>query len=298
MRLDTTVRVRTCAKVNLFLRVLGSRPDGFHEIETILHGVGLFDELEIAPGSKEVQVAMRFAPGVSGVLPSEEENLITRAAELLRRGRNDRGARVTVTKGIPIAAGLGGGSADAAGTLVTLADIWDMETDRESVFAAAERLGSDVPYCLEGGTVLATARGEHLTPLPQRTTMWFVLGGTVMPLHTRDVYEAWDSLPPGAESSSASILLALGAGDTSEVASLLSNELEPAACTLMPQLIDKKQALVDAGALGVCMTGSGPTVYGIASDEQHARSIARAVEDRFDWVRVVASQQECIQRLG
>lgn len=298
MRLDTTVRLRTCAKVNLFLRVLGSRPDGFHEIETILHGVGLFDEIEIAAGSNDVRVSMGFAPGISGTIPREEENLITRAAEMLREGHAGRGARVAVTKGIPIAAGLGGGSADAAGTLVTLADVWGMEMDRESLFAAAERLGSDVPYCLEGGTVLATARGEHLTPLPERTTMWFVLGGTATPLYTRDIYEVWDSLPPGVESSSAAILLALGAGDIGEVASLLSNDLEPAAFTLMPELGDKKQAFVDAGALGACMTGSGPTIYGIASDERHARSIAGKVGDRFDWVRVVASQQECIQRLG
>jgi 4-diphosphocytidyl-2-C-methyl-D-erythritol kinase len=182
--------------------------------------------------------------------------------------------------------------------LVTLADVWGMEMDRESLFAAAERLGSDVPYCLEGGTVLATARGENLTPLPQTLRTWFVLGGTAAPLYTRDVYEAWDRLPPGGESSSAAMLLAVGAGDTGEVASLLSNELEPAAFTLMPELMGKKQSLLDAGALGACMTGSGPTIYGIASDEGHALAIARGVEDRFDWVRVVASEQECIQRVG
>jgi 4-diphosphocytidyl-2C-methyl-D-erythritol kinase len=295
--IDTVVRFRTHAKVNLFLRVLGPRTDGYHEVETILHGVGIFDEIEIAPASDGIHVAMDFAAGVEGTLPSDEENLVRRAAELLRDGRDDRGARVTVTKGIPIAAGLGGGSGNAAGMLATLAELWDLGMDRASLLAAAESLGSDVPYCLDGGTALATARGEKVTPLPQMTSMWFVLGGTAAPLATRAVYDAWDRLPPLEESSVTPVVMALGAGETREVAALLVNELEPAAVALMPDLAAKKQALLDAGALGACMSGSGPTMYAIASDEHHARSLAAGVEDRFDWVRVVGSQQACIQRL-
>ena len=289
--------MRTYAKVNLALRVLGSRSDGFHEIETILHGVGLFDEIEILPAPGKVEVAMSFAPGVVGTIPPDDENLVRIAAELLRGGRDDRGAHVKVTKGIPIAAGLGGGSGNAAGVLVVLAELWDLDLDRRALLAAAESLGCDVPYCIEGGTALATSRGEQLTPLPQTVPMWFVLGGTVAPLFTGAVYDAWDSLPRPPESSNAAISLALGAGDTREVASSLYNDLEPAAFTLMPDLIDKKQVLIDAGALGACMTGSGPTMYGIASSNDHARSIAAKVEDRFDWVRVVKSQHESIHRL-
>lgn len=296
MSIETAVRMRTYAKVNLALRVLGSRPDGFHEIETILHGVGLFDEIEIAPTSGKIEVAMSFGPEVEGTLPPDDQNLVRIAADLLRGGREDRGARVKVTKGIPIAAGLGGGSGNAAGVLVVLAELWDLNLDRRALLAAAESLGCDVPYCIEGGTALATSRGEQLTPLPQTTPMWFVLGGTAAPLFTGAVYDAWDSLPRPQESSNAAISLALGAGDTREVASSLYNDLEPAAFTMMPELIDKKQILIDAGALGACMTGSGPTMYAIASSKDHARSIAARVEDRFDWVRVVGSQHESIQR--
>lgn len=297
MSIDTGVRLRTYAKVNLALRVLGSRPDGFHEIETILHGVGLFDEIEILPAPGKVEVAMAFAPGVDGTLPPDDQNLVRLAADLLRDGRDDRGAHVKVTKGIPIAAGLGGGSGNAAGVLVMLAELWDLHLDRRALLTAAESLGCDVPYCIEGGTALATSRGEQLTPLPQTTPMWFVLGGTVAPLFTGAVYDAWDSLPRPEESSNAAISLALGAGDTREVASSLYNDLEPAAVTLMPELIDRKQILIEAGALGACMTGSGPTMYAIASSRDHARSIAAQVEEHFDWVRVVGSQHECIERL-
>ena len=297
MSIETAVRMRTYAKVNLTLRVLGSRPDGFHEIETILHGVGLFDEIEITPIPGQVEIAMALAPGVESTLPPDDQNLVRLAAELLREGRADRGAHVKVTKGIPIAAGLGGGSGNAAGVLVVLTELWDLHLDRRTLLATAGTLGCDVPYCIEGGTALATSRGEQLTPLPQTTPMWFVLGDTTAPLSTSAVYDAWDSLPRPQESSNASISLALGAGDTREVASSLYNDLEPAACTLMPELIDRKQILIDAGALGACMTGSGPTVYAIASSKDHARSIAAKVEDRFDWVRVVGSQHESIQRL-
>lgn len=297
MSLDTALRVRTCGKVNLFLRVLGQRPDGFHEVETILHSVGVCDEIEVAPTGGVVDVEMRLVPGLNGALPKDDENLVLRAADALRRGRTDRGARIMVEKGIPIAAGLGGGSADAAATLVVLSDLWGLELGRDELMSIAESLGSDVPYCLEGGTVLATARGEQLTPLAQMTPMWFVLAGTAAPLLTRDVYAAWDHLRPAEEASSAVISMALGAGDVAEVASSLLNELEPAAFSLMPELESKKQTLLDAGALGAGMTGSGPTMYALATTEEEARSIAADVEGRFDWIQVVRSQGRSIYGL-
>lgn len=297
MSVETALRFRTCGKVNLFLRVLAQRPDGFHEVETILHSVDVCDEIEVVPTGGVITVEMRLAPGLDGVLPSDDENLVLRAADALRGGRTESGARIAVEKGIPIAAGLGGGSADAAATLVALCDLWELELSRAELMDLAESLGSDVPYCLDGGTVLATSRGEELTRLAQLTPMWFVLAGTTAPLYTRDVYAAWDHLPPAEESTSAAIVMALGAGDIADVASSLHNELEPAAFSLMPELERKKQVLLQAGALGAGMTGSGPTMYGLAMTEGEARSIAAEVEGRFDWVRVVRSKDRSIYRL-
>jgi 4-diphosphocytidyl-2-C-methyl-D-erythritol kinase len=298
MSIDTIVRVRTYAKVNLFLRVLGLRRDGFHEVETILHGISLADEIELERSDDGVDVVMELADGLEGTIPQLDENLIHRAARLLNDGLDTpNGIRVRVKKGIPIAAGLGGGSGNAAGALVTLAEMWGIELERDRLFTLAEQLGSDVPYCIEGGTALATARGEQLTPLPNIKPMWFVLGGTNHPLFTSEVYELWDSIEPGDVSSAAPLTLALGAGDLTDVAALLHNDLERPAFSLRPELADKKQLLMAAGSLGAGMSGSGPTMYGIAASEEQALAVADKVEGDFDWVRVVSSQTACIERV-
>lgn len=299
MSVDTIVRIRTFAKLNLFLRVIGRRRDGFHEVETILHGIGLYDEIDIEPADTGVEVTMELIGGIAGTLPTSQENLIGRAAHLLIEELHGvGGATVRVRKGIPIAAGLGGGSGNAAGALVTLAEMWGLELERDRLLSLAKQLGSDVPYCIDGGTALATARGEQLTPLPNIVPMYFVLGGTNHPLFTREVYELWDSLEPSEEFSAAALTLALGAGDVAEIAAILHNDLERPAFSLRPELQEKKQALVDAGALGASMSGSGPTMFAIARSEEHAREIAATVEGDFDWVKVVRSQNACIERLA
>ncbi|HEY7875554.1 MAG TPA: 4-(cytidine 5'-diphospho)-2-C-methyl-D-erythritol kinase, partial [Actinomycetota bacterium] len=272
----STTRFRTNAKVNLFLRVLGKRVDGYHEVETILQVIRLTDDIEVElTDTGRVEIAMEWVDGGTGALPTEEENLIRRAADrLTEAGAAHDGIRVTVDKRIPIGAGLGGGSGNAAGALVVLSELWGLELERDRLREMAAEVGSDVPYCIEGGTALATARGENLTPLPSPETMWFVLGITDEPMMTRDVYEAWDDLPAADEVSSAVMTMALGAGDVEEVASLLHNDLEPAVFMLKPELEKKKELITDAGALGACLSGSGPTLYGLARDEDHARAIA------------------------
>ena len=294
----SAVKFRTNAKVNLFLRVLGRRPDGYHEVETILQVIRLADEIEIAATSSgNVEVEMTWLDGGTGDLPVPADNLITRAAgHLLDSGARNDGIKVTVRKRIPIGAGLGGGSGNAAGALVVLNEMWGLELERDRLKELAALVGSDVPYCIEGGTSLATARGEKLTPLPSPATMWFVLGITDEPMLTKDVYDAWDTLPPPEEVSSALMTLALGAGDPEEVASLLHNDLEPAVFTLRPELEKKKEILVEAGALAACVSGSGPTLYGVGRDESDAKAVAAKVEDVFDRVLVTSSRTDCIER--
>jgi 4-diphosphocytidyl-2-C-methyl-D-erythritol kinase len=295
----TTTRIRTNAKVNLFLRVLGKRVDGYHEVETILQVIKLSDEIEVTPtDSGRVEIEMEWLDGAGGRLPEEADNLIIRAAErLVQEGATPRGLRLSVKKRIPIGAGLGGGSGNAAGALVVMNELWGLDLERDRLAELAADVGSDVPYCIEGGTALATARGEKLTPLPSPERMWFVLGITDEPLMTREVYDAWDRLPPEDEVSSAVMTMALGAGDAEEAATLLHNDLEPAVFTLKPELEKKKELLVDAGALGACISGSGPTLYALARDEQHARAVADGVGHVFDRVLVTCSQTDCIERL-
>lgn len=295
------VRFRTNAKINLFLRVFGRRPDGYHEVETILHGIGLADDFEIRPTrTGQVEIDVRFAEGVKGQPPALKENTIYRAAQaLISVGGHNPGVSVSLTKRIPLGAGLGGGSGNAAGALAILSELWHMELDRDAMYELAAGLGSDIGYCLEGGTALATSRGEELTPLPAPVEMWFVVGISSDPILTADVYEAWDSMGgfSGDDASSAAMTLALGAGDMREVAALLHNDLERVAFELRTELKEKKEAMLRAGALGASVTGSGPTIYGIASDEAHARTVAQAVDRAFETVSVVKSQPQCIERL-
>lgn len=293
------VRIKTHAKLNLFLRVLGRRSDGYHEVETILHGIEMGDDIDVRlTDTGKVEVEMVLADLVSDLLPASEQNTAWHAAQyLIEHGARNEGVHIEIVKRIPIGAGLGGGSGNAAGVLVALNELWKTELNRDGLLGVAGRVGSDVPYCISGGTALATARGESLTPLPSPATMWFVLGISHSPLLTRDVYGAWEPEHANDAIGSAEMTLALGGGDVDEVASLLYNDLERPAFSLRPELAGRKERLVEAGSLGASLSGSGPTLFGIARDEAHAREIAAGVEDDFDKVVVTSSRPECIERL-
>lgn len=299
MIISEALRIRTNAKVNLFLRVMGLRADGFHEVETILHGVKLADDLVFdVTDTGRIEIEMVVEGDAIGDLPAMETNLIHEAAKLLiEKGARNEGIRIEVVKRIPIGAGLGGGSGNAAGALVLLNEIWKTGLSDSLVSQLAAALGSDVPYCIGGGTALAKGRGEQLTRLPGPEGLYFVLGVSRPSLSTGDVFKAWDDIGTPSDVSSAPMTMALGSGDVLEIASLLHNDLEPVVFRLRPELAAKKTKLLDAGALGAAVSGSGPTLFGIASDHDHAQKIAAKVENEFDMVQVVKSQAQCIERL-
>jgi 4-diphosphocytidyl-2-C-methyl-D-erythritol kinase len=298
--MTSAIRMRTNAKINLFLRVMGQRPDGFHEIETIFHGVGLKDDIVLTPTtSGEVEIEMQAAGNLRADMPTFEENLAWLAARaLIEQGSQNAGVHISITKRIPVAAGLGGGSGNAAGVLVGLNELWEFGLDRSGLLELAGVVGSDVPYCIDGGTALATGKGEALTALPFPSDLWLVLGISYVPLLTREVYAAWEPSDSKLKVGSAPMTLALGAGDVPEVAALLHNDLEPAIFKLRPELEDKKQELLQAGALGALVSGSGPTVYGVAGDRAHAEAIAASVKSEFDEALVLSTSKECIERIG
>jgi 4-diphosphocytidyl-2-C-methyl-D-erythritol kinase len=294
------LRLRTHAKLNLFLRVVGRRGDGYHEIESILHGIDLADDIEInETAGPSVEVEVHFAADAMGEAPALEENLVYRAAQSLieHGGGTGRGVKIDVIKRIPMGGGLGGGSGNAAGTLLALSRVWNMQLERTGLLELAGALGSDVTYCIDGGTVLATARGEQLTQMPAPREMWFVLGMSRAPLLTRDVYSAWDELGHEEEVTSSMMAPALGAGDVNEVASLLHNDLERPAFMLRPELSRKKEAMLEADALGAGMTGSGPTMFGILEETEAAREVAEKVRPDFDRVVVARSAPRCVEFL-
>lgn len=292
------MRIRTHAKVNLYLRLVGPRPDGYHEIETILHGIDLADEIEITPAEQGVHVDMEFAPGLVGEIPPSDQNFVTQAVAALAQMTPSAGLSIKILKAIPIGAGLGGGSGNAAGVLVALNEMWKAGLDQKKVIDIATTLGSDVPYCVQGGTVLALGRGEKLTRLPSPTGLWLVLGLSHEPLFTKDVYDKWDEIAERPQApNSALMTMALGSGDVEQVALNVHNDLEAPALMLRPELAEKKERLREAGALAACLSGSGPTLYGIAGSEEAAEDIARRVQRHFDRVLVASSSPDCIEWL-
>ncbi len=177
-------------------------------------------------------------------------------------------------------------------------EVWELGLSRADLVELGATVGSDVPYFFQGGTALASGRGEIVVPLGEPPTMWFVLGVSDPALRTTDVYRRWDEMSRGAEVPVEPMVRAVEEGASAErIAALLHNDLERAAFELRPDLPGKKDALLRAGALGAGVAGSGPTLFAIASDEAHAGSIAAVTADEFDRVLVAISVPKCIERL-
>jgi 4-diphosphocytidyl-2-C-methyl-D-erythritol kinase len=269
--------LRTGAKVNLTLEVLGKRPDGYHEISSVMQAVDLCDRLM-------VEVAPSISLEVSDpALPTNDANLVVRAASLLREVAGiAAGARIRLDKRIPVAAGLGGGSSDAAAALWALNRLWGLRWGRERLLEVAVHLGMDVPFFLGAGRALATGRGERIEPLPGGGGYALVLVNPNCPLATRDVY---GRVPPdwcGGDEGTRRMVEALRTRSARRVAQALTNSLEAVVEPVLPVIGRMKAALLAAGALGAVMSGSGPTVVGVARSLDHARQIRRRVS-RVGW---------------
>jgi 4-diphosphocytidyl-2-C-methyl-D-erythritol kinase len=268
---------RASAKVNLTLEVLGRRPDGYHEVATVLQAVDLFDRVMV-----EDAPALELRSDDPD-LPTDERNLIVRAARLLREAAGiDRGARIRLAKRIPVAAGLGGGSSDAAAALAALNRLWGLRWPRRRLEALGVQLGMDVPFFLGTSPAVGRGRGELLEPLDMRGGHALVLVNPRVPLAARAVYErvpaGWRAEP----AATARMVRALRGRNEARVAEALTNHLEGPAEAMLPVIGRMKAALMAAGALGALMSGSGPTVFGLARSYEHARQIRRRVT-RADW---------------
>ncbi|AEG13797.1 4-diphosphocytidyl-2-C-methyl-D-erythritol kinase [Desulfofundulus kuznetsovii DSM 6115] len=258
------------AKINLTLDITGLLPDGYHQLETVMQSIALCDRLVFSsrPQGIELQTDSRL-------IPPGPENLVYRAAELLQRVTGCRqGVHIFLFKNIPVAAGLGGGSADAAATLAALNQLWSLGLSQEELLVLAAKLGADVPFCLVGGTVLARGKGELLTPLKPLPPLGVVLVTPPLAVSTARIYREYDRLLPGVHPDTPAMVAAIERQDITAVAALLGNILEPVTATLYTQVYVVKEALKAAGASGVVMSGSGPTVLGLCRDEGEARRVA------------------------
>ncbi|WP_236789369.1 4-(cytidine 5'-diphospho)-2-C-methyl-D-erythritol kinase [Amycolatopsis sp. GM8] len=271
------VTVRVPSKINLHLSVGDLRDDGYHDLTTVFHALSLSDE---------VTVAVTDEPGLEvygegeDAVPTGPENLAWQAVEALagRAGKIEPKVRVVLRKGIPVAGGMAGGSADAAATLVALTSLWKLELGRDELADIAASLGSDVPFALYGGTALGTGRGEKLVPVLSRHTFHWVLAFDHRGLSTPQVFGELDQLrengDPPRVGSHAPVVEALASGDPRQLALLLGNDLQAAAVSLRPGLRRTLRAGVNAGALAGTVSGSGPTCAFLCEDGEAALEVA------------------------
>jgi 4-diphosphocytidyl-2-C-methyl-D-erythritol kinase len=264
------VRVRAPAKVNLFLEVLARRADGYHELATLMTAVSLYDTLEF---KEELSGATRLDcdhPSLS----TGPDNLICRAVDLVRRhsGRTE-GVAIRLWKRIPMAAGLAGGSSDAAATLAALNRLWRLGWGRDALARLGAELGSDVAFFFAGPAAWCTGRGERIEPMRLGRPLDFVLVSPSVGLSTADVFRG--VTVPSEPVSGEAVRRAAEAGDVEELGRLLHNRLQPAAERLCPDVAGLCTRLAGLGPAGRLMSGSGSTVFALCRDPGEALSLAR-----------------------
>lgn len=300
----TAVTARVPAKVNLQLSVGPRRSDGYHDLVTVFHALALFDEVTVSPADTDSVVVT--GEGARSV-PLDADNLAIRAVVALVDAvgpgvRDSPGVTIEIRKRIPVAAGLAGGSADAAGALVACNELWGAGLSPQELTEIAGQIGSDVGFALLGGTAIGLGRGDQVTPALATGTYHWVLAFAAEQLPTPAVYAACDRLreaqagPPDASSGATGssvasgvpglagppqlntrLMAALRSGDPAELGPLLSNDLQPAAISLLPRLRLALAAGRENGALGAIVSGSGPTCAYLARDGSHARDLAVAL---------------------
>ncbi|NBE54571.1 4-(cytidine 5'-diphospho)-2-C-methyl-D-erythritol kinase [Streptomyces boluensis] len=274
-----SVTVRVPAKVNVQLAVGGARPDGFHDLANVFLAVGLYDEVTAAPADG---LTVTCAGPDAHQVPLDHSNLAARAALALaeRHGRT-ADVHLHIAKDIPVAGGMAGGSADAAGALLACDALWGTGASRAELLDICAELGSDVPFSLVGGAALGTGRGELLTPLEVGGAFHWVFaladGGLSTPAVYREFDRLWEGRDVPVPEASPALVDALRTGDAAALAATVTNDLQPAALSLFPSLRATLAAGEAGGALAALVSGSGPTTAFLAKDAESAHSLADAL---------------------
>ncbi|MBW5449052.1 4-(cytidine 5'-diphospho)-2-C-methyl-D-erythritol kinase [Cohnella sp. CFH 77786] len=260
----TKIYEKAPAKINLLLDVLRKREDGYHEVEMVMTMVDLADRLEMEelPGDRIVLSSQ------AGFIPLDEKNLAFQAARLMKeRYGVSRGVYIHLDKRIPVAAGLAGGSSDAAAALRGLNRLWKLGLPQSEIEALGAELGSDVPFCIRGGTAFARGRGEVLESIPSPPQCWVVLAKPPINVSTADVYGKLRANELTSHPKAGEMLSAIRRGSFQDVCKALGNVLETVTLERYPEVRQIKDCMIKLGADGVLMSGSGPTVFGILSKE-------------------------------
>jgi 4-diphosphocytidyl-2-C-methyl-D-erythritol kinase len=276
------VTARVPAKVNLQLSVGPLGSDGFHEVTTVFQAISLFDDVTVATADKGEGIKISITGQTSGGVPADNSNLAVKAAQLMIKNYDlPEDLVIKLKKEIPVAGGMAGGSADAAGVIVGLDSLFELGLSRDVMESVGSKIGSDVPFSICGGVAIGTGRGDQITPALAKGSYNWVLALSGQGLATPSVYQECDRLREGLSIAppvvSEPLMQALRAGDAKALGKALTNELQPAACSLRPALRLVLDVGVDYGALGGIVSGSGPTVAFLVSDDEHAMDLTVAL---------------------
>ncbi len=276
------VVVRVPAKINLQLAVGPLGADGFHEVTTVFQAISLFDDVTLKHAPESSGISLILSGATSSGVPVDDENLAMRAAKLMAEKYDlSTDLAIHLKKEIPVAGGMAGGSADAAGVIVAMDALFDIGLSRDEMETIAAQLGSDVPFGISGGIAIGRGRGDQLTPALSRGNYHWVLALSGQGLSTPAVYQECDRLREGLDIASPqvsdSMMQALRAGDPVALGAALSNDLQAAACSLRPALRLVLDVGRDYGALGSIVSGSGPTVAFLVEDEEKSMDLTVAL---------------------
>lgn len=257
-----TYTVKAPAKINLALDVLRKRPDGYHDVAMIMQTVALYDTITVKSGFDGIKLTTDSAK-----IPTDETNIAYKAAHYLSTKYNvKRGAHIHIEKRIPVAAGLAGGSTDAAAVLKLLNKAWDLRLSKAELMDAGKKLGADVPFCIQGGTCLAEGLGEKLTAIKSMPDCHILLAKPNVGVSTKEVYQSLRLEEVKERPNMPAMLKAIERQDIKEICGNMSNVLETVTTKMHPIIVELKEKLVEYGALGSLMSGSGPTVFAIFKD--------------------------------
>lgn len=278
----TSVTVRVPAKVNLQLSVGPRESDGYHNLVSVFQAVSIFDEVTLTKSHVGSGVTISITGEQTHGVPEDDSNLAVKAAKLIGEKFDlDVDVHIEVKKSIPVAGGMAGGSADAAGTLVAMDALYRLDATREELLALGAELGSDVPFMISGGTAVGTGRGDQLTAALSRGTYHWVFALSTVGLSTPSVYAECDRMRAefevAAPKVSDTLMQSLLAGDAEAVGKSLHNDLQAPACSLRPALSLVLEVGRDYGAFGALVSGSGPTVAFLVTDEEAGLDLAVAL---------------------
>ena len=292
----SSIELKSRAKINLSIDVLGKREDGYHLVEMIMQTIDLYDLIEINEKDND-QITIK---STSDEIPLDCNNLVYKAANLIKKTFNiNKGVEIHIKKNIPVAAGMAGGSSNAAAVLVGLNKLWNLNLSNQQLEKIGLKLGADVPFCINGGAVLASGIGEELTPIKGLTKdVCILVCKPDLFVSTKEVYECIDSKDIDKRPNNKFLIECLKNEDTRQLAQNMFNVLEGVTMDKHPVIQQIKDIMTNNRALGAMMSGSGPTVFGLYENREDAVKCKAILEKQFKQTFVVACEEKGVEVNG